>query len=174
MDEKKLKRNRVKIIILFIISFAFIMFLPEIRSTIKIRQYEKTQQEQINKNKQEEEKKNKENTLSTIICASEVDTAADYTLLYNKNGLQKYIKITKEQVIEEEQEEKLKTCTEEETEKGITIKCEVNNKTLSKSVEYDFTKMDDNYRKNNIFDFDYKESAEKIKKELENKEYTCG
>ena len=176
MDEKKYKRNAIKIIILFILIFVFIIFLPDIRSTVNIKKYEKKQQEQINKNKKEEEKQKSQNTLNTIICAAKVEKDPNYSLFYNKNGLQKYIKVTQEEIDDKSKEEKLNECSKEqdENDKGITTNCEVNNKVLSKSITYDFTKMDESYRKNNIFDFDYNESVEKIKKELENKEYTCG
>lgn len=174
MEEKNYKKNGIKILILFVIAFLFIMFLPNIRSNIHIKKYERAQQEKIDKLEEEQEIKEKKNTLSTMICSASTDEVPSFNLSYNKNGLQKYTKIESQEVKNEKEE--LASCEEEtkNTQKGIEIKCELNNGTLTKSTTYDFTKMNENDIKNNIFDFKYKESTTKIKNELENKEYTCG
>lgn len=174
MEEKNYKKNSIKILILFIIAFIFIMFLPELRTTIKIKNYEKQQQIKLDQKQEEEAEQEKKNTLNTMICSSSSDEDPSYNLAYNKNGLQKYTKIENKDA--ENEEEELSSCEEEakNVQKGIEIKCEVNNGTLSKSTTYDFTKMNESDIKNNIFDFKYKESTAKIKSELESKKYTCG
>ena len=57
--EENSNKSRVGLIILFILAFVFIMFLPNIRSTIKIKQYEKKQEELLNKKEEEESQKEK-------------------------------------------------------------------------------------------------------------------
>lgn len=175
MEEKSNKKNNIKIIILFILAFIFIMFLPQLRSYIHIKEYEQVEQEKLNKKQEEETKEQQKNTLSTMICSPSSDNEVDYYLSYNKNGLQKYTKVESYEV-EANEQEKLEECEKEQesTETGIEIKCEVNNGTFSKSTTYDFTKMKESYRKDNIFDFTYNDSINKIKTNLENREYTCG
>lgn len=172
MEDKKYKKNAIKIIILFILAFIFIMFLPELRTTIKIKNYEKKQQIKLEQKKEEEEQKEKKNTLDTMICSPKTDTEPGFNIAYNKNGLQKYTRIDSEETKTENLPEE---CTKEDNViKGIEIKCEINNGTLIKSTTYDFKKINEQDRKDNIFDFKYNESISKIRKELESKEYTCG
>ena len=171
--EENSNKSRVGLIILFILAFVFIMFLPNIRSTIKIKQYEKKQEELLNKKEEEESQKEKHTVLNTMICSKD---DSSYSLQYKSIGLQAYTKVESKEISEESKEETLKECEKEQESnaKGIETKCEVNNKVLTKSVTYDFTKMDEKYRKENIFDYKYNESIETIKSSLVNKEYTCG
>ena len=171
MEEQN--KSRIGIVILFILSFVFIMFLPNIRSTIRIKQYEKEQKEELDRKQEEESQKAKHTTLNTIICSID-DTS--YSLQYKSSGLQKFIKVESKEIESDKKDELLKECEKEQEEnaKGIETKCEVNNKVLTKSVTYNFVQMDEKYRKDNIFDYKYNESIEKIKSSLVSKGYTCG
>ena len=111
--------------------------------------------------------------VSTIICSM---GETSYSLQYKTAGLQAYTKIETKDLVEENEEEVLQACEKEQeaNAKGITTKCEVNNKVLTKSITYSFTKMDEKYRKENIFDYKYNESIETIKSSLVSRGYTCG
>ena len=173
MDNTNYKRKGIGLFILFVLAFVLIMFLPNIRQTVMERQYEKEKNISVDKKQEEEEEKEKHEKVSTMICSLDV---VSYSFSYKTSGLQKYSKTESKEVQEEEETQALEECQKEEEEKvsGVETKCELNNKSLTKVMSYDFTAMTAAYRKDNLFEFKYGDSIETIKSDLENKGYTCG
>jgi len=173
MDNTNYKKKGIGLFLLFVLAFALIMFLPNIRQSIMEKQYEKENEASIDKKQEEVEQKEKHEKVSNMICSLDNDS---YSFSYKSSGLQKYSKTVTKEVEKEEETEVLETCKkeQEENEKGIEIKCEVNNGSFVKIVSYDFTTMSEQYRKDNIFEFKYGDSVETIKSDLEKKGYTCG
>ena len=89
MDNTNYKKKGIGLFILFVLAFALIMFLPNIRQSIMEKQYEKENEASIDKKQEEVEQKEKHEKVSNVICSLDNDS---YSFSYKSSGLQKYSK----------------------------------------------------------------------------------
>lgn len=173
MDNTNYKKKGILLFLLFAVAFTLIMFLPNIRTAIMEKQYEKEHHKKAEQVAEEETEQKKHESVSTMICSLDI---VSYSFYYKSSGLQKYSKTETIEISEEEKDEQLEICKKEQEDnnKGVETKCEINNGLLVKAVIYDFTTMNTQYRKDNIFEFAYNSSVETIKTDLTKKGYTCG